>query len=537
MTRPSTRRLVLWVGGASGPPLDAHGVLAIRGYRVERIERNALLDAVTGDVAAVCFEVAADVPDVWASAADVARHLLDQGIGVAFAHAEDVDRLTFGSAVANVAGQDPARIRVIYRDWLELARWVAEQLPPEPVGNPKLMITGEVVDDPTARLLLQRAFGDLTGIALRTIEEGKSGAKVWIVTPHPQDRQRRYPPLLAKYNVVAKTRGERSQYELHAHDILSFRLHPPLLQARCVESVTHGLLVFDFVEGAQPFTAVLRSYPPAQLIGALFDHTLAGCRKTATETRGSIVAPFERVSALRWSPALDVAASLAQQHRPDLPDPVRLRSTLSALPPVPHRIGVAHGDLHTGNLLVAAGSSDVLLIDFASVSRGCPLAMDPACLEVSIAFAPTDAASAMGRVMPPGADAEWLRRAYRYPLDPSAVPDRLAGHVWAADAWVADALRAVRAEARKVEPSPLPYAVAVASYLIRYASHDDHASCACRALAYEFACDLVLNVFRVLTSQSSEPPVPRSATTFHATATAEFGDVVHLSAPESGHAP
>jgi hypothetical protein len=56
---------------------------------------------------------------------------------------------------------------------------------------------------------------------------------------------------------------------------------------------------------------------------------------------------------------------------------------------------------------------------------------------------------------------------------------------------LADALRAIRSAARERDDSRPAYAVAVASYLLRYASFDDHGELKERALAYEIAWSLV----------------------------------------------
>jgi hypothetical protein len=111
---------------------------------------------------------------------------------------------------------------------------------------------------------------------------------------------------------------------------------------------------------------------------------------------------------------------------------------------------------------------------------------DPACLEVSITFAPVEAQDEHSGRGTPATDAEWLRAAYRYPLEPFAVPPKFGR-----EAWVADAVRAVRGAARQLESSAVAYAIAVASYLIRYASYEDSGTLIDRALAYELAANLI----------------------------------------------
>src|SRR5204862_3222055 len=107
----------------------------------------------------------------------------------------------------------------------------------------------------------------------------------------------------------------------------------------------------------------------------------------------------------------------------------------------------------------------------------------------SVAFCPAEVAGELGRCLP-SEDEKWLRENYRFPLDPADVEP----HTILEQQHIAEAVRAIRAEARKVEANPIPYALAVAGYLFRYASFDDNGPVACRALAYELGCELVLEV-------------------------------------------
>jgi hypothetical protein len=157
------------------------------------------------------------------------------------------------------------------------------------------------------------------------------------------------------------------------------------------------------------------------------------------------------------------------------------------LPAMPFVAATVHGDAHAGNLFVPANSSDVLMIDYGSVLENAPAVADPACLEVSLIFPPTDSRS----ISLPRPSEEWRRAAFRYPLDSSAVPP-MSGP----DDWLPQAVRAIRGQARAIDPSPTSYAIAVVSYLVRFASFDDNASTGERAFAYELACGLVDAVTR-----------------------------------------
>jgi hypothetical protein len=199
---------------------------------------------------------------------------------------------------------------------------------------------------------------------------------------------------------------------------------------------------------------------------------------------GSLADEFgrDKLKLLRWSAPLGAAADAARQRAPGLDTPDQLRSRIAALPPAKFVAAPVHGDLHGANAFVASGSTEVILIDYASMQSEAPVAADAACLDVSVGF-PSLIWDAPGDT--DELDGEWVRAAYSYPLVP-AVP-ALDG----SEAWRPNAIRAVRMVAQHYGPSQPVYAVAVASYLLRFASFDDHATMRARALAYEAACGLV----------------------------------------------
>ncbi len=163
-----------------------------------------------------------------------------------------------------------------------------------------------------------------------------------------------------------------------------------------------------------------------------------------------------------------------------------LARRISAIPPITFSAATVHGDLHAGNLFVAAGTCDVSIIDYGSILQDTVAVADAACLEVSLTFPPTEDLSTVAGL---GLSRDWRKAAYRYPLDPCAVPTLVE-----AGSWIADAVKAIRSQARLTEPRPAPYALAVAAYLVRCASFADHAPLDERAIAYEVACQLIAGV-------------------------------------------
>lgn len=496
---PVDRRCVLWLGGE--PHADVLAAVAgrrwhLRPVSTEELAGGAPFSTACGLVIEVSDAVIdADDPDILAAAVSpVIGAALTNGVPVAFVPAESDAPLSaervrrFCHVVEPLTQTSDTRVTRRTREWASIAAWI-EANPPGPVASAVLQLDGDVPTEhePEAEWLLRRTFHDAERVTLTRIAGGKSGAAVWSATPHASDAQHRASPFLVKYNSLAKTRVEQSQYAQYANERVSFRLRPPIHRTRCVEGRADGLLVFDFIERAVPFRAALTTYAPGQLVGSLFGHTLAGCLRTARDLTAQLEPAFRRIKVLNWSEALNEVATLACTSDVTLPDAAEFRAIIESLPPMVHRVAIAHGDLHTGNLFVAAGSSDVLLVDFGSIGYDMPVVTDPACLEVSLTFAPKEIRSELGGRTAPAADADWLREAYRYPLEPFAVPDR-----YGRESWVADAVRAIRGVVRQLEPATAPFAVATASYMIRYASYPDNGSVADRALAYELAAKLVL---------------------------------------------
>ena len=181
---------------------------------------------------------------------------------------------------------------------------------------------------------------------------------------------------------------------------------------------------------------------------------------------------------------LDEAATAAHRRGELVPGAVELRALIAELPRVDFKSGTVHGDLHVGNLFVPDASNEAVIIDYGSVRPGGPLLIDPACLEVSLAFTPafllpaTPPACLTFRAL--------LLDAYRYPLTPASTR-HLSGAIGASRTSM---IRKVRDIARKLDDNPIGYAIAVAAQLVRFASYNDTASVDDRSMAYELAARL-----------------------------------------------
>lgn len=491
---PSARTDVLWIGAVVPKPLTA--ALMVR-YDIAAIAPDVgAFGAAAATARALLIEVLPEMNDLtWAQT--LIESALDHGLIVVFTSpdlsAGECENARHHCFEITKPFVDGGRTVAHFNDWSKIATAV-ENHDPQGGCNYALQFAGDGVLDPHAELLIRRAFHDFEGLTLELIQGGKSGAGVWIARPSVADRRRRAAPFLVKWNNLDKMRSEKSNVTQYASKSVSFRLTPPLHASRCVEGSAKALLVFDFIDRAVSFTSAIQIYPAGQLIGSLFDHTLAGCLALATDVTSEVVASYERNNLTRWSDELHAVALRATLFDASALASAALATRMRSLGPIRHRVSTMHADMHVLNLLVATGSSDVLLIDFGKMTPDMPIVADAACLEVSLTF-PTDEGRAQLRRSTPSIDLDWLNHAYTYPLEPHKVPARDDR-----ERWLPDAVRAIRAVARQHEPSSASYAIAIVVYLLRYASFSDNGSIEDRVLAYRLACRLVTSVAEAVDS-------------------------------------
>lgn len=489
---PSSRTDVLWIGGAIPKSLTA--ALMVRYDIVSITPTVDAVDAAASTARAILIEVLLDTTDLaWTHT--IIDNALDHGLVVVFTSPDLPDgecevarHHCFEMTKPLVNG---SRTRAHYNDWAKIAA-VVEAHDPKGGCSRALQFTGEPVLDPIVEILIRRAFYDFAGLTLELIQGGKSGAGVCIVRPSVVDRGRRSAPFLIKWNTLDKMRMEKSNVIQYAANSVSFRLTPPLHEARCIEGSTKALLVFDFIDRAASFASAIQTYPAGQIIGSLFDHTLAGCLAAAADCNSDVVASYDRHGLTRWSDELHAVACHATLVDASALSSAVLAARLRSLGPIHHRVSTMHADMHVLNLLVATGSSDVLLIDFGKMTPDMPVVADAACLEVSLTF-PTDEARVQLQPSPPSIDQDWLEQAYAYPLEPHRIPARDDR-----ERWVPDAIRAIRGAARQHEPNSTSYTLAIVVYLFRYASFPDNGSLHDRVLAYRLVCRLVTKVDEAL---------------------------------------
>jgi len=351
---------------------------------------------------------------------------------------------------------------------------------PGPPFSARLELLGDVPADEQCLLLFRRAFSDLDVLQLRKLQGGMSGAAVWEGRAGGRSAGLRPHPFLVKHGPLAKIRDENQRFSQFVKRRRHWRNVPDFIDEWYVEGSRHGLLVQEFIDSAWPFAEAVIRANPAPLIANLFEVALAGCHGAGGPSIGRPFQAFTDLKALKWDRAdLQAAAARAKVIEPLVLELEDFRRAFESLPAIPYRRGLIHGDLHQGNLFVHAGSSDVLVVDFANAAYG-PVVADHACLEVSLAFPirETDCTEPVGYTA-------WLDLIYEPPLCATQVAEMHGGQ-----AGIAAAIRAIRANATAVNGRAEAYDVAVAAYLIRFAAFGDQAVTR-RAHAYILAAHLL----------------------------------------------
>ena len=239
-------------------------------------------------------------------------------------------------------------------------------------------------------LLLKRAFWNCSQLHLTSLPGGMSGAPVFKVYATldasliSRGDTGAYPHLyFAKIGPRKKIIDEYDKYCGHVFEYVPFHLGPSLRRDRCNLGSTQGILVGDFVEGAESLVTCAQGARCGHAISNLFDKTLGGWRKQRlldTERplsayleikwfiEGSnerIALPDERAKIVR---ALGGETAMAGLHKLF----AEKANTLTLIAP-------AHGDMHATNVLVRHG--DAIIIDFEKLEANYPLTYDPASLE------------------------------------------------------------------------------------------------------------------------------------------------------------
>lgn len=240
----------------------------------------------------------------------------------------------------------------------------------------------DVIDDNAEKIvLLQRAFHDCKQVDLTPLGNGKSGVSTYRAYAELQDSvvPSKWPYLyfvkLGKRAIIAK---EHMNYRESAMGHVPFHLGPRLNLERCALGFEYGVLVSDYVSGAESLRDCARNGRATAAIGNLFSSTIAPWRSGATVE--SII--LSDVLADRFPDKIpDHRKSLTIGFGSTL-EVSELRNRFLYEKSSPVLMGVGHGDLHATNVLIRG--NDAIIIDFEKVTQELPLLFDAASLEAGL---------------------------------------------------------------------------------------------------------------------------------------------------------
>ena len=255
-------------------------------------------------------------------------------------------------------------------------------------GNPAglaptagLSVVGDGLDklSPEQCLLLARAFSDYQEIRLIGKVDGLSGVATFEVHANLGLLDVVGAKWPARFFVKL---GDRSIIELEyrkylerAMEQVPFHLGPRLRVDRCCLGPVEGLIVSDYVSGAETLRDCARQGRGTTAIANLFNVTLWAWRRGARDEPrplGSVLLPKLNRERPNHREALYTAFGSTRSV-------AELRTDFERCTSSPVLIGVIHGDLHATNVLVR--QNDAVIIDLEKVEDGSPLLFDAASLE------------------------------------------------------------------------------------------------------------------------------------------------------------
>lgn len=477
--RDGLRSIVTWFDVPV--PVEAHSAFELREYAVGSCNKTQLQDpAFLGAVTAVVFTQSESNPAaIRKQVLQYAPMALDFGCNVIIRpavrrHAGLLAMLK-KTSLENIIGDSGKTYPTPYvRVDDEGTKWnvVADFVDKRRTGRapdtrliPELALAKTTAAKPLtagATLLLQRAFADCEKLYLRPLDGGKSGAWVFIAYP---TRKRQYysgrwpTPCCVKIDTRAEIFIEYTTHRDKVDPYLPFHLGPHLIPDRCFLGATHGILVTDFVEESENFIECARAGRAGPAIAGLFNRTLHGWHRNATEQDRPLASYL--TEAQQMPPARRIIAGLLGATS----DQAMLVARLKKRPPAKTLAGPVHGDLNTGNILVRG--ADAVVIDFSKHRPDGALLCDAAALEASLVvhgFVNKDA--------DPRPTSEWLHSirplyeasAFRGSL-PFVDPHRPSY-------WFYECVRQIRRYSRQLECGKEQYATALAAAFLKLACKD-----------------------------------------------------------------
>jgi hypothetical protein len=265
-------------------------------------------------------------------------------------------------------------------DWSDFANLIVQNV----CDNAPNFAASVEIDDNTPlteadEILIRRAFYDCSRVQLKKCSGGKSGAAVFKAFSELKNQSKQWPQAnFVKLDSRLTIQAEYDKYVQKVASYIPFQLGPHLFRERCCLGADRGIIVGNFVEGAENLNVCASGGRASAAISGLFDRTLVGWHRQAARIPGT-VAEILSSSFPKQIPErrLEIAKGFGSKL-----DLAFLKTLLSRCCGSPVLLGPIHGDLHCGNVMVRG--TDSILIDFSSHEENKLILLDPAALEASL---------------------------------------------------------------------------------------------------------------------------------------------------------
>jgi hypothetical protein len=359
-------------------------------------------------------------------------------------------------------------------EWERVAQYIVNNPGGAPPSETLEIVANDVAGssvklDAGPDTLIRRAFSDCAVVHLVRIVDGLSGAPAFQAYPELANGQLgRWPyKSFVKIGPRSKITSEYLKYKAHAMMYVPFHLGPRLDLARCHLGAKDGILVADFVQGAEALRDCAREGRAAEVLANLFNVTLRAWHDVSSQSEKSLISFLAHLFPTK-----------APEHRTPLLGLAGVSSTLDGLRikflernSAPVRIGPIHGDLHATNVMVRG--TDAIVIDFEKAATEMPLLFDFASLEAGLLV--DGFVKDNWRGNEPTQFIESMLSSIQGLYEGGVLLERSAPcHPKERSAWFHDCVYQIRLQARQWECFSGQYATALALCLIKKGCNPEH---------------------------------------------------------------
>lgn len=310
--------------------------------------------------------------------------------------------------------------------------------------------------------LVRRAFFNCRSVRLVRMGNGLSGVDVYQSFAHLQQGAvgSRWPYMsFVKIGQRAKIAREFLAYQMNALENVPFHLGPRLRRERCGLGHHQGIVVGDFVAGAQPLRDCAKRGTAVAGIGNLFNVTLWAWRQSAIQEQ----APVQHFMSSWMDREVPHhrSALVAAFGRTLTAD--QLRQSFHRSPSAPAMVGVVHGDLHATNVMLRG--DDAILIDMERIGERMPILLDPASLEAGLFVDGFIGDRRSGPDLLRSIECLYLPDAFDRDVEPCHPADP--------SSWYYGCVRQIRMQASQMELTSRQYALVLAAVLFKKACNPE----------------------------------------------------------------